>query len=107
MTRKKDLDWEALVQVTNANEAMERGRLNTALKAIKVAWEEEGGRPEDLHREIVLRADAYRAVWPRMSLTPTALAVHWKRVAAERALRRGTKGIIDEMRREEKGGDEQ
>lgn len=99
--RERDLAWEALVKVTNANEAAERGRLNTALRAIKIAWEEEGGAPEDLHKEIPLRATAYRAVWPTMSLTPTALAVHWKRVAAERSMRKGTKGVIDEMRREE------
>ena len=100
--RERDLAWEALVKVTNANETIERGRLNTALKAIRIAWEEEGGRPEDLHEEIPLRANAYREIWPRMSLTPTALAVHWKRVAAERSLRKGTKGIIDEMRKEGK-----
>jgi len=101
VARKRDKDWEALVKVTNANEAIERGRLNTALKAIKIALEDEGGRPADLHKEIPLRAQAYRVVWPQMSLTPTALAVHWKRVAAERSLRRGSRGIIDELRREE------
>lgn len=100
--RERDLAWESLVKVTNANEAAERGRLNTALRAIRLAWEDEGGRPEDLHKEIPLRAESYRALWPRMSLTPTALAVHWKRVAAERSLRRGTKGIIDDMRKEQR-----
>ena len=98
--RAPDLAWEALVKVTNANEEMERGRLNIALKAIRIAWEDEGGRPEDLHKEIPLRANFYRELWPKMSLTPTALAVHWKRVAAERSMRKGTKGIIDEMRKE-------
>jgi hypothetical protein len=96
--RKRDLDWDALVLVTSANEAIERGRLNTSLKAIKVAWESEGGRPEDLHEEIPRRAQAYHDMWPEMALTPTALAVHWRRVMAQR--RKGVKGTIDEMRRE-------
>lgn len=102
MAKKKDLDWEALVQTTNANEAAERGRLNTSLKAIRIAWESEGGRPEDLPQEIMLRADAYRQVWPGIALTPTALAVHWKRVAAERSLMvRDARSIVDEIRKEE------
>jgi hypothetical protein len=102
VTRKRDLDFETLVEVTNTNIAIGRGKVNVALAAIKVAWQSEGGRPEDLHKEIRLRAAAYREVWPTLTLTPTALAVHWKRVAAERTQKRGSKGIIDEMRREEK-----
>ncbi len=86
--------------VTNANEAMERGRLNTSLKAIKIAWQEEGGRPEDLHEEIPRRAQAYHEMWPDMALTPTALAVHWKRVVAQRQAATG-KAAIDQMRRKE------
>jgi hypothetical protein len=104
--RPRDLAWEALVEVTHANEAIERGKLNVALKAIRVAWESEGGHPDDLHKEIPLRANAYRTLWPRITLTPTALAVHWKRVAAENAMRKGTKGIIDEMRRENRHGED-
>lgn len=101
MPRAKDLAWEALVEVTNANEAMERGRLNTALKAIKHAWHTEGGRPEDLAEEIPRRAQAYRTLWPGMSLTPTALAVHWKRVMAEQAnQQQGARKLIDEMKEE-------
>ena len=103
MKRKQDLAWEALVKVTSANEAAERGRLNTALKAIRVAWESEGGRPEDLHEEILLRAKAYHEMWPSMALTPTALAVHWKRVMAQRdTIPKGSQGLIDELRKEEK-----
>lgn len=98
--RPIDKDWEALVRVTHANEAMERGRLNTALKAIKSAWAEEGGIPADLHEEIPRRAQAYHEMWPQMTLTPTALAVHWKRVVAQRAPQKG-KSVIDQMRREE------
>lgn len=102
MSRKRDLDFEALAEVTNANVAIERGRLNTALKAIKHAWHSEGGRPEDLHQEIPRRADAYRKLWPGMSLTPTALAVHWKRVMAEQANKpQGSRKIIDDMKEEQ------
>jgi hypothetical protein len=103
MTRKPDLAWEALVEVTNANEAIERGRLNTALKAIRSAWATEGGLPEDLAEEIPRRAKAYREMWPSMSLTPTALAVHWKRVVAQSdVISKGSKGLIDEMRKDNK-----
>lgn len=83
--RERDLAWEALVRETHANPAMGRGMINAALKAIRAAWELEGGLPDDLHEEIVRRADAYRIMWPTMSLTPTALAVHWHRVIAQRA----------------------
>lgn len=104
MARKRDLDWEALVEVTSANEAIERGRLNTALKAIRVAWESEGGLPEDLYLEIPRRAQAYHEMWPNMALTPTALAVHWKRVVAQRdIIPKGSKSLIEEMRREDNG----
>lgn len=101
MPRERDLAWEALVEVTSANEAMERGRLNTALKAIRVAWQSEGGAPEDLHEEIPRRAVAYRKMWPKMALTPTALATHWKRVMAQReTYSEGSKEIIEQMRKE-------
>jgi len=101
-TRPPDLAWEALVEVTSANEAMERGRLNTALKAIRHAWQSEGGLPEDLHEEIPRRAEAYHKMWPSMALTPTALAVHWKRVVAQsETIEKGSKGLLDELRKEE------
>jgi hypothetical protein len=98
--RPKDLAWEALVRVTNANEEMERGRLNTALRAIRVAWEKEGGLPDGLPAEIELRADAYRNKWPSLTLTPTALATHWFRVVAERQIKSPQQQAIDELRKE-------
>lgn len=100
MTRPRDLDWDALVEVTAANEAAERGRLNTALKAIRHAWDSEGGRPEDLHEEIPRRAKAYHDMWPNMALTPTALAVHWKRVMAQKQVRTPQQQALDELRKE-------
>lgn len=104
--RPRDLAFEVLVEVTHTNLAIGRGKVNVALAAIRVAWQEEGGHPDDLHKEIRLRAAAYREMWPRITLTPTALAVHWKRVAAERSMRKGTKGIIDEMRKENRNGED-
>lgn len=98
--RSKDLAWEALVRVTHANETMERGRLNTALRAIKIAWEREGGLLEDLPTEIELRAVAYMDKWPTLTLTPTALATHWHRVVAERHSRSSQERTLDELRRE-------
>ena len=101
MPRKADPDFDALVNVTHANVAMERGRLNIALKAIKVAWENEGGLPDGLAAEIGLRAEAYRNLWPGMALTPTALAVHWSRVIAEASHKGKTpQKALDELRKE-------
>jgi len=83
---------------------MERGRLNTALAAIKIAWQREGGLPEDLAAEIPRRAAAYHFVWPEMTITPTALATHWSRVAAESARKLEAmtpqQQAIDELRKE-------
>ena len=36
-----------------------------------------------LSAEIHERAKMYHALWPEMSLTPSALAKHWERVKAE------------------------
>ena len=80
-TRKTDVCWEALVRETAANPAMERGQLNTALRAIREAAFSEGlVDDESLAAEIPLRAQAYRNKMPNCSLTPTALAKHWFRV---------------------------
>jgi hypothetical protein len=84
VSRPPDLAFEALVRVTHANEHMERGRLNAALKGIRACWQDEGGLPEDLPQEIERRADAYQAKWPTLTLTPMALATHWVRVVAQR-----------------------
>lgn len=109
MPRAPDLDFEVLERVTNANRDVERGKLNAALKAIRGAWEREGGLPEDLHEEIPRRAEAYRLLWPEMVLTPTALSSHWSRVAAERARLAKAKSpqeqALDELRKESSGND--
>ncbi len=83
MMSERDLSWEALVRETAANPHMERGQLNTALKAIRAAAFSEGLLEDGLPEEIRLRAQAYRERWPQLTLTPTALAKHWFRVIAE------------------------
>lgn len=100
MPRRPDPDFDALAEATKANIAMERGRLNTALKAIKIAWQREGGLPEDLAREIPLRAKAYKKAMPKMMLTPTALAVHWSRVIEESTSKTPQEQAMEELRKE-------
>lgn len=101
MARAPDLAFEALVRATNAVVEMERGKINVALKAIRSAWEREGGMPEDLPKEIELRADAYRNMWPMLTLTPTALATHWYRVMTQRQpTKTSQQQAIDELKGE-------
>jgi hypothetical protein len=84
--RAIDLCWEALVEETAANPEMERGKLNTALRAIKTCAFGEGFVDEQgVATEIHLRAQAYRNLWPHLTLTPTALATHWRRVMVQTA----------------------
>jgi hypothetical protein len=98
MTRKRDLAWEALVEATRSNPEMERGRLNTALKAIRWASMQEGIHDDDLPDEIHRRAEAYERRWPNLTLTSTALATHWRRVLASPAAASQEQRKIDEMR---------
>ena len=100
-SRPPDLAWEALVRETHANPAMERGKLNAALKAIREAAFTEGIHEDSLPQEIQLRADAYRAMWPMLTLTPTALARHWFRVVAGRPDQRSeAQRRLDELKGE-------
>lgn len=98
--RPRDLAWEALVETTHANPAMERGKLNAALKAIREAALVDGLHPDSLPAEIHRRADAYREKWPGLTLTPTALATHWFRVVLAAPVERsGELRRLDEVRR--------
>lgn len=103
--RAPDLAWEALVRVTHANPAMERGKLNGSLTAIKDAWHSEGGLPEDLPGEIERRANSYHVMWPTMTLTPSALATHWFRVVANNARKTSQQQSLDELREEASHGE--
>lgn len=78
--RPLDECWEALVSETQAVPEIERGALNTALRAIRAVCHREGIHPDCIPQEIHLRADAYRRTFPNCSVTPMALAKHWKRV---------------------------
>jgi hypothetical protein len=81
---RRDLAWEALVRVTHANPAVERGVLNAALKAIRepCASPAGGGILDDgmVAVEIESHAELYRQTFPGIVLTPMALAKHWFRV---------------------------
>lgn len=81
MAREIDLGWEALVEVTNATPASERGALNAALAQIREAASDL--TDEELASEIKHRAGVYRQTFPGMALTPTALAKHWERIPLE------------------------
>ena len=78
MSHSRDLSFEALVEVTGASIAAERGALNKALQMIRM--EEPELEDEDLAMLVRLRAESYRKAWPHMALTPTALAKHWGRI---------------------------
>lgn len=98
--RPRDLAWEALVQETAANPAMERGQLNVALRAIREAAFTEGLTEEGIPEEIRLRCEAYRRTYPGLPLTPTALAKHWFRVMVQPQPELTAKQRqLDEMRR--------
>ena len=81
---KQDLAWEAIVKATRANPAFERGRIATALSAIRECCQLDGIPEEDVPGEIELRAQYYREKWPHLDITPTALARHWYRVLPEK-----------------------
>lgn len=101
MTRAPDLAFEALEEATDSNRHIERGKLNTALAAIRACWHDEGGLPEDLPTEIHRRADAYRNKWPMLTITPTALASHWKRVVSQNQVQKSAQQqALDELRKE-------
>lgn len=80
-TRERDYAYEALAEVTGTNMDTGRGKLNAALKSIRLQSAETDSYL--LAAEIHERAKMYRYVMPDMLLTPTALAEHWQRVLEE------------------------
>ena len=92
------------MEATHANVAMERGKLNVALKAIREASLQDGIHPDSLPDEIFRRADAWRARWPHLTLTPTGLATHWFRVLViEQPARSGELRRLEDVRRRADG----
>jgi hypothetical protein len=83
VAREPDLAWDALVAVTNANPSEERGALNRALAQIREQTAELDVDGGELAIIIRSRAEEYRAVWPAVALTASALAKHWERVPVE------------------------
>ena len=81
--RPTDHAWDALVEVTNANPAQERGALNRALALIREATTELEVSGEELALMIRYQADLYREVFPEMPLTCSALAKWWGKLDAE------------------------
>ena len=78
----RDYAYEALAEVTSTDQGIGRGQLNAALKQIR-EQEPELHDSYLLSAEIHERAKMYRALWPEISLTPSALSKHWMRVKAE------------------------
>lgn len=78
--RAPDLVWDATLEVCGLAGAeptpTERGRWNKAVKDLKAA----GATPQ----EIRARAQAYRRRWPKIDLTPMALASNWNQCVAEK-----------------------
>jgi hypothetical protein len=85
--RPLDPVWEALIEETQAVPEMERGALNTARRAILAVCQREGIHPDDVPKEIRIRAQAYRdhPTFSRCALSPTALAKNWCRVVGPTA----------------------
>jgi Helix-turn-helix domain len=86
----RNLPWDALVEVTQADQAVEKGKLAKALKLIRgyvvethaeQAFADERGE-QLIASQIRARARLYRSRWPTIELTPTALANNWSRVTA-------------------------
>jgi hypothetical protein len=86
MTRKRDLSFEALAQVTATDWTVGRGKLNEALSGIRVQMPE--AEDAELAAEILYRAKLYRRVYPTIVLTPQALNQNWLRVLEEHGRQR-------------------
>jgi hypothetical protein len=83
--RPRDYAFEALAEVTAADPAVARGKLNAALRDIRAQEPELASVDQSylLGAEIHERAKMYRSVFANAALTPNALAQHWQRVKAE------------------------
>lgn len=80
MSKPQDVAFEVLAEVTGSDWTANRGNLNAALMSIR---NQSGLDGEELVAEIRTRAADYRTVFEGATLTPTALAAHWKRVREE------------------------
>lgn len=78
---ERNYAFEALAEVTATDWEVGRGQLNAALKSIRAQTEIKDDYL--LADEIHERGKMYRALWPEITLTPTALAKHWVRLPEE------------------------
>jgi DNA-binding Lrp family transcriptional regulator len=85
----RNIPWDALRTVTNADEKVEAGQLAKALKQIRgfvvptmseQVLEEPSLSEQHIAQQIRARARLYRDRWPNVELTPLALAKNWSRV---------------------------
>jgi len=72
--------YQAVADATDADPSLEAGAIAAATKAILAAHRAEHDTEAGVAAEIRHRAQRYRHAWPRMALTPTALATHWRRI---------------------------
>ena len=76
--RPRDLLWEAVITACGLDGGTptdrERSAWNGAVKSLRAAKATPG--------EVTARAACYRARWPHVSLTPTALARRWTECVA-------------------------
>jgi hypothetical protein len=81
MTEKpRDYSFEAMVEVTGADISQltsdERGRINRALKELRVLIEDDYILADAIHEH----AKAYKIVYPEIALTPQALTGQWSSI---------------------------
>jgi Helix-turn-helix domain len=88
----RNLPFDALVRVTQADERVEGSKLGKALKTIRKLVVEDyaidnamdladpAATEAFIADRIMRRAALYRSRWPNVELTPTALASNWTRV---------------------------
>lgn len=89
---ERNIPWDALVEVTQADEKVDAGVLSKSLKQIRgfvvsasspqTFFDPRSGETH-IANQIRARARLYRQRWPNMELTPPALAKHWARVTTE------------------------
>ena len=85
----RDYTYEALAEVTSTDQGIGRGQLNAALRDIRAQEPELASDSFLLSDEIHNRARMYRAMFPEVALTPTALSKHWLRVKQDAPKRPG------------------
>lgn len=83
--RPRDYSFEAMVEVTGAEisqlTANERGRINAALKELRVFIEDDYILADAIHEH----AKAYKIVYPEIALTPQALTGSWSSIQEKAA----------------------